>query len=52
MTAGMTLACLAHDRDMQYMMALRDDKGEPRRDVPPEPVKIDTTFMPASLDLQ
>ena len=52
MTAGMTLACLAHNRDMQYMMALRDDKGEPRRDVPPEPVKIDTTFMPATLELE
>jgi len=49
MTAGMTLACLAHNRDMQYMMAVRDEKGEPRRDVPTEPVKIDTTFMPAAL---
>lgn len=51
MTAGMTLACLAHHSDMQYMMAMRDDKGEPRRDVPPEPVKIDTTFLPAKLEL-
>jgi hypothetical protein len=52
MTAGMTLACLAHNRDMQYMMAIRDEKGEPRRDIPTEPVKIDTTFMPAALRLE
>jgi hypothetical protein len=52
MTAGMALACLAHNRDMQYMVSVRDESGEPRRDVPPEPVKIDTRFMPATLELQ
>jgi hypothetical protein len=51
MTAGVTLACLAHNRDMQYMMAVRNEQGEPRRDVPTEPVKIDTKFMPATLQL-
>jgi hypothetical protein len=52
MTAGVALACLAHNRDMQYMVSVRGENGEPRRDVPPEPIKIDTRFMPATLQLQ
>jgi hypothetical protein len=47
MTAGMALACLAKNLDMQYMKARRDERGEPDRSVPPEPVKIDTTFIPS-----
>lgn len=41
MTAGMALACLAKNRDMQYMKARRNEKGEPGRAVPSEPVRID-----------
>jgi hypothetical protein len=52
MTAGMTLACLARNQDMQYMMAVRGPNGEPDRTVPAEPVKIDTTFMPVALRLE
>ncbi|MFQ5861458.1 MAG: hypothetical protein ACE5IG_07930 [Dehalococcoidia bacterium] len=48
MTAGMALACLAKNLDMQYMKARRNERGEPDRSVPPEPVKIDTTFIPSS----
>ena len=47
MTAGMALACLAKNLDMQYMKARRNEQGEPDRSVPPEPVKIDTTFIPS-----
>jgi hypothetical protein len=47
MTAGMALACLAKNLDMQYMKAWRNERGEPDRSVPPEPVKIDTTFIPS-----
>jgi len=46
MTAGMAVACLTQNCDMQYMMAKRGPRGEPRREVPTEPVKIDTTFLP------
>jgi hypothetical protein len=49
MTAGTALACLAHNRDMQYMKAVRRADGEPRRDVPTKPVRIDTTFLPAQV---
>jgi len=45
MTAGMALACLAKNRDMQYMKAKRGERGEPDTSVPPEPVKIDTTLL-------
>jgi hypothetical protein len=45
MTAGMALACLAQGRDMQYMKALHDKRGDPIRDTPPQAVKIDTTFI-------
>jgi hypothetical protein len=48
MTAGMALACLAKNLDMQYMKARRSEQGEPDRNVPPEPVKIDTTFIPSN----
>ena len=47
MTAGMALACLAKNLDMQYMKARRNEQGEPDLTVPPEPVKIDTTFIPS-----
>lgn len=49
MTAGVALACLAHNRDMQYMMAKRTPDGRPDRDVPTEPVKIDTAFLPTEV---
>jgi hypothetical protein len=42
---SMALACLAQGRDMQYMKALRDKRGDPIRDAPPQAVKIDTTFL-------
>jgi len=47
MTAGMALACLAKNLEMQYMKARRSEQGEPDRSVPPVPVKIDTTFIPS-----
>ena len=40
-------ACLAKNLDMQYMKARQDERGEPDRSAPPEPVKIDTTFIPS-----
>jgi hypothetical protein len=52
MTAGMALACLAKNIDIQYMKGKRDERGEPDRAVPPEPIKIDITFIPSSTILQ
>jgi len=45
MTAGMALACLAKGQQVQYMKAKRGPNGEPDTSVPPEPVKIDMTFV-------
>ncbi len=49
MTAGMSLACLARNRDIQYMKAQRDAAGEPDRTIPPEPVKIDISYQRSNL---
>lgn len=46
MTAGMTLACLAHNTDLQYMKAPRDAHGQVISGATPEPIRIDTTFFP------
>ena len=46
MTAGMTLACLAHNTDLQYMKAPRDAQGQVIPGAIPEPIRIDTTFFP------
>ncbi len=46
MTAGMTLACLAHNADLQYMKAPRDAQGQVIPGAIPEPIRIDTTFFP------
>jgi hypothetical protein len=45
MTAGLTLACLARDRDMQFMKRPRDTSGHEKLKTPAEPVRIDTTFV-------
>jgi hypothetical protein len=42
MTAGMALACLAPERDMQYMKTVRDENGEPQRGAPLIAVQIST----------
>jgi hypothetical protein len=44
MTAGMALACLAAGARMQYMKAKRDERGEPDRAVPAEPIEIDASL--------
>ncbi len=46
MTAGMTLACLAHNTDLQYMKAPRNAQGQVIPGAVPEPIRIDTTFFP------
>lgn len=45
MTAGMTLACLARDRDMQFMKKPRDASGHVRSGTIAEPIRVDTTFL-------
>ena len=45
MTAGVALACLARDRDMQSLKALRDTAGRLLPDGLAEPVRVDTTFF-------
>ena len=45
MTAGMTLARLARDRDMQFMKRLRDAAGCVLPGGMAEPVRVDTTFF-------
>lgn len=45
MTAGVVLACLARDRDMQFLKMVRDDNGRILPNTPPEPVRVDTTFF-------
>jgi hypothetical protein len=45
MTAGMALACLAPERDMQYMKTLRDESGEPQRGAPLTAMQISTREM-------
>ncbi|MCB8954069.1 MAG: hypothetical protein H6650_18855 [Ardenticatenales bacterium] len=47
MTAGMTLACLARNTDLQYMKAPRDADGQVIPGAIPEPIRIDTTFFPS-----
>jgi len=42
MSAGMTLACLAYDVDIQYIKSQRDDKGQ---------IDYDTRSVPIQLDL-
>lgn len=42
MTAGMALACLAPERDMQYMRTMRDQSGNPQRGASLTPVHIST----------
>lgn len=46
MSAGMALACLARNRNMQYIKSLRDAAGQPMEGVPAEPIRIDTAFVP------
>jgi hypothetical protein len=52
MTAGMTLACVARNRNMQYMKVPRDKTGQVIPGVTPEPIRvpirIDTAFVPAA----
>lgn len=48
MTAGMALACLARNATMQYMKAPRDASGQVIAGAIPEPIRIDTTFIPTS----
>jgi hypothetical protein len=45
MTAGLTLACLARDRDMQFMKRPRDVSGHEKLGADAEPIRIDTTFI-------
>lgn len=47
MTAGMALACLARNREMQYMKAPRDPSGQIVEGAEPVPIRIDATFVPA-----
>jgi len=44
----MGIACLARDIDMEYMKALRDKDGNVIPESTPEPLRIDTTFVPSS----
>ena len=48
MTTGMGLACLARNLDMEYMKAPRDSAGQIIRGAKAEPIRIDTTFIPAA----
>jgi len=48
MTAGMSLACLARNYDMQYMKAPRDALGQVVKGGIPEPIHIDTTLVPSA----
>jgi hypothetical protein len=48
MTSGVAIACLARDRDMQYMKAPRDAAGQVIEGAVAEPVKIDTAFIPTA----
>lgn len=45
MTAGVTLACLARDRDMQFMKKPRDAAGRILPAGLAQPVRVDTTFF-------
>lgn len=46
MAAGMALACVTHQYNMQYMKALRNEFGDIILQGKPEPIKIDTVFIP------
>ena len=48
MTAGVALACLARDRDMQFLKAARDGNGRILPNAPLEPMRVDTTFFLSS----
>lgn len=45
MSAGVVLACLARDRDMQFLKTPRDGNGRILSGAPPKPVRVDTTFF-------
>jgi len=45
MAAGMALACLARNRDMQFMKRPRDTSGHETPATTAEPIRIDTTFV-------
>lgn len=45
MSAGVVLACLARDRDMQFLKTPRDVFGHEKPGAAAEPVRIDTTFI-------
>lgn len=44
MAAGMAIACISYQCNMQYMKALRDQSGEIIRNATPTPVKVDASF--------
>jgi hypothetical protein len=44
MTAGLTLACIDHKCNMQYMKTPRNEAGQPVHGATPVPIKIDATF--------
>jgi hypothetical protein len=45
MAAGITLACVTYQCNMQYMKAPRNEFGDVILGGKPEPIKIDTTFI-------